>query len=124
MSNIIETLADGRQAQRVTLGGAGTTGGNAGSSAALNQAAANYANNQVTAGAAASTLLAARATRRNAIFRNTDASLSVYIGAATVTAANGFLLKAGESIVWDAVGLVQVIAPSGAPVVCYVEAYD
>lgn len=130
MSNIIETLANGKQAQRVISYLADGTvndpedGGAETVSVQVFKGAASYANGQVTASGSAATLLAARATRRSVIFRNTDGSLSVYIGAATVSAANGFLLKAGESIQFDAVGLVQVIAPSGAPVICYIEAYD
>lgn len=86
--------------------------------------ATNYANGQVTATGTAATLVAARATRRSVLVRNLDASLDVYVGNATVTAGNGMLLKAGESFPIDAVGLIEVIAPSGSPVVAYMETYD
>jgi hypothetical protein len=86
--------------------------------------AANYANGQVTASGTAQTLVAGNATRRSVVIRNLDTSLSVYIGAATVTSGNGFLLKAGESISIDTVALIQVIAASGSPVVAYMQTYD
>lgn len=86
--------------------------------------APNIASNQVTAGTNAGTLVAARATRRSVTIKNTDTSIVVYIGAATVTAANGMPLKAGESISVDWTGLIQVIAASGSPVVAYLETYD
>jgi len=86
--------------------------------------AANMANGQVTSSTSAATLVPARATRRSVTIRNTDSSISVYVGIATVTSVNGMLLKAGESISLDFTGLVQVISASGSPVVAYVETYD
>lgn len=88
------------------------------------QGAANYANGQVTATGTAGTLLAARTTRRSAVFVNTDTSITVYIGKATVTSANGLPLKAGQSISIDSNQLIQVISASGSPVVAYMETYD
>ena len=87
-------------------------------------AAGNMANGQVTTSTSAGTLVASRATRRSVTIRNTDSSISVYVGIATVTSVNGMLLKAGESISLDFTGLVQVISASGSPVVAYVETYD
>lgn len=86
--------------------------------------APNYANGQVAASTSAATLLAARATRRSAMFVNMDAAITVYIGAATVSASNGVPLKPGQSISIDALGLFQVIAASGSPVVAFIEVYD
>lgn len=86
--------------------------------------APSYANNQVAASTTAGTLIAARATRRSVTIRNTDATITVYIGAATVTAGNGMPLKAGESINIDSVALIQVLAASGTPAVAYIETYD
>jgi hypothetical protein len=86
--------------------------------------AATMANGQVTASTSAATLVASRATRRSVTIRNTDTSISVYIGIAAVTAGNGMLLKPGESISIDFTGLIQVIAASGSPVVAYMETYD
>jgi hypothetical protein len=92
--------------------------------AAMGTGAANLANGQVTASGTAATLVAARATRRYVTVKNTDAVITVYVGAATVTSANGMPLLAGESISLDFNGLVQVLAASGAPVVAYAEVYD
>ncbi len=86
--------------------------------------AANTANGQVTASTTAATLIVARATRRYAIARNTDAALSGYLGIATVTAANGMPVKAGESVRLDTTALVQVLAASGSPVFAFIEFYD
>lgn len=88
-----------------------------------NVAATNMVTGQVTAGAAG-TLVIARATRRIVTIKNTDAAITVYIGPATVTAGNGMPLKAGESISVRWVGLVQVLAASGSPVVAYLDEYD
>lgn len=86
--------------------------------------AANYANGQVATSTTAGTLVAARATRRSVTIKNVDASITVYIGAATVTAANGMEIKAGQSINIDTTALIQVIAASGTPAVAYIETYD
>jgi hypothetical protein len=87
-------------------------------------AAANVANGQVTASTTAGTLVSSRATRRSVSVKNTDTSIAVYIGIATVTSANGMPLKPGESISIDSTVLIQVIAASGSPVVAYIETYD
>ena len=86
--------------------------------------APNTANGQVTASTAAATLKAANSTRRSIAIVNTDASITVYVGIATVTAGNGFPLKAGQSMSIDSTALIQVIAVSGSPVVAYLETYD
>lgn len=71
--------------------------------------AANSAVSRVTSTNAAQTLFIARATRAGVLVRNTDTTNSVWIGPATVTTSNGFLLKAGESVPLTFVGLYQVI---------------
>ena len=86
--------------------------------------AAHQANSQVSATTTAGTLIVARPTRRSCLIRNTDASITVYIGAATVTTGNGMPLKAGESTVVTAITLLQVIAASGSPVVAVFDEYD
>lgn len=88
------------------------------------QGAANVASSQVTTSGSAGTLAIARATRRSLTIKNIDASITVYIGPATVTTANGMEVKAGQSITVTWVGLVQVIAASGTPVVCVWDEYD
>lgn len=83
------------------------------------------ANGQATAGAASGQLVPARSTRRSVTVRNIHASESCYIGTGTVSAANGFLLKAGESISIDCVGVVNAIRAGSADVtVAYLESYD
>ena len=86
-------------------------------------APANQATGQVTATTLAATMVIARATRKSVLIRNTDAAISVYIGPATVSAVNGMLLKAGESVPVDTTALIQVIAASGTPVVSYYDAW-
>lgn len=86
--------------------------------------AGNMANGQVAATTTAATLVAARATRRSVTVRNMDSSISAYIGIATVSATNGMLLKAGESISVDFTGLIQVVSASNSPNVAYLETYD
>lgn len=86
--------------------------------------AANLASSQVTASTSAATLAVARPTRTSVLFRNLDSSISVYIGPATVTSGNGMLLKAGESVAFTFVGLIQVIAASGSPVVSVADEYN
>ncbi len=76
---------------------------------------------QVTASGSPATLVAANSTRAKLTVRNQDASLSVYVGPATVSSSNGALLKAGESRVFIGATLIQVIAASGSPVVDYVD---
>lgn len=85
----------------------------------------NLANGQATAGAASGVLVAARTTRRSVTVRNTHATESCYIGVGTVSAANGFLLKAGESISIDSVVAINGIRAGGTNVtVCFLESYD
>jgi hypothetical protein len=86
--------------------------------------ALHEANSQVTTSGTAGTLIIARPTRISCLIRNLDSSISVYIGAATVTTANGMLLKAGESVVITATTLVQVIAASGTPTVAVFDEYQ
>jgi hypothetical protein len=86
--------------------------------------AAHYANGQVTTSTVAGTLVAARATRRSVTIKNLDASITIYIGAATVSTVNGLPLKPGESISVDTNQLIQVVAASGSPVTAYMESYD
>ena len=83
-----------------------------------------YNNGQVTASTTAGTLVPANPTRRSVLIRNMDAAITIYIGKATVTSANGFPLKAGESFPFDTSQLIQVIAASGTPSVSYIEVYD
>ena len=91
---------------------------------ASQKGASTLANGQVAASTTAGTLVASRATRRRVTIKNTDGTITVYVGIATVSAANGMPLLAGESITFDTTALVQVISASGTPTVAYVEEYD
>lgn len=86
--------------------------------------AANQANSQVATSTSAATLVIARPTRVGCLVKNTDATITVYIGKATVTSANGMPLKAGESVVVTAQTLIQVIAASGTPTVAVFDEFN
>lgn len=88
---------------------------------------AGAANAPVTRGTAsnsAATLAIARPTRRGILIRNLDTALTIYIGPATVTVANGFPLLPGESSPFSWVGLIQVISASGTPAYAAWDEYD
>ncbi len=82
------------------------------------------ATGQVAPTGTAGTLLAARETRQFVTFTNRG-TLDVYIGPATVTSANGFLLSPGESYDYVGTALIQAItSPTGTGAVHYLEVYD
>lgn len=81
--------------------------------------ATHYANGQVATSTTAATFVIARPTRTTCMLLNMDATITVYVGRATVTSGNGVPLKAGQSMVVTGVELVQVIAASGTPTVAY-----
>ncbi len=86
---------------------------------------ASMANGQATAGAASGQLVPARAKRRSVTVRNIHLTESCYVGTGTVSAANGFPLKAGESISIDCVGAVNGIRGGSEDVtIAYLETYD
>lgn len=91
---------------------------------ASERAAINTANAQQTSTAAAATLLAARATRKKATIRNTDAANSVWIGVATVTIANGGVLKPNESRDYFGQSLLQIIDNGAHAVVDVFDYFD
>lgn len=65
---------------------------------------------------------AANAARVQLEIRNNDTSIDVYIGNTGVTSANGFLLRAGQSIIFRRMtAAVFAVAASGTPSVSYVE---
>lgn len=94
----------------------------ANSSPVVTASPVTIANGQVAPTAVAATLLAARALRRQVTFKNIGA-VTVYIGVATVTTANGLPLDPGESITLQSTALVQAITASGTGNVAYVEEY-
>lgn len=95
-----------------------------GAGGSLRVGAANLSQTQVTSTAAATTLVVARPTRRSVLLRNLDTANSVWIGPATVTTGNGMLLKAGESLPYTWVGLLQVIDNGSHAIVSIADEYD
>ena len=87
------------------------------------QGSTAIANGQVAPTGTAGTLVAARDTRKRVTFLNTG-SVNVYIGIATVTTANGFVLAPGAAITLNTQALVQAITASGTGAVSYIEEYD
>ena len=74
----------------------------------------------------AATLLAARETRKDVTFYN-GTNMTVYIGPATVSAANGFALIAGAGLTIRTTALLQIIVSTVTGltgVVSYAESYD
>lgn len=86
--------------------------------------APNSAVSQVTAGSASGALIAARATRRVFVVRNHDAANSAYVGKGTVTSANGFLLKAGESLSIESVEAWTCIRDTADVALGVIELWD
>ena len=82
------------------------------------------ATGQVTLSTTAGTMVAANATRRRCVVKNTDAAITITCGPATVTTGNGMPLKAGESTEFTATTLIQCIAASGTPVAAYLDESD
>jgi hypothetical protein len=85
-----------------------------------------FATGQVTPTASAATLLAARDTRKSVTFIN-GTNMTVYIGPATVTAANGAAIPPGAGITVETTALIQNIVSTVTGltgVVSYVENYD
>lgn len=84
----------------------------------------SYASNQVSSSTSSGALLAARSTRRSVKLKNTDESITVYIGSGTVTSSNGYPLLAGQEITLTITTAINVIAASGTPSIAYLEEYD
>lgn len=86
--------------------------------------AANLVIGRGNASTSAATLAIARPTRRSILIRNLDGNITIYVGPATVTSANGFPLLAGESSPFTWTGLIQIIAASGTPAYALADEYD
>lgn len=69
-------------------------------------------NSQVVPTTSAATLIAARDTRKRLIIQNVG-GCNVYVGQATVTTANGFLIPPGATLTLYTTALVQAIIPTG-----------
>jgi hypothetical protein len=85
--------------------------------------ASSIANGQVSTSTTAANIVSSRSTRRYVTIKNLDSTITVYVGVATVSAANGMPLAAGESITLDCTAAIQGIAASGTPAVAYLEVY-
>jgi hypothetical protein len=70
-----------------------------------------WATGNVAVTASAATLLAARDTRKYATILN-GSNVTIYVGPATVTVANGFMLVPGASVTISNTVLIQQIASS------------
>lgn len=81
------------------------------------------ANGQVAPTNSPATLLAARETRVIVTFTNRG-TVDVYIGIATVSTSNGFLLSPGESVDYVGKALVQAVTPAGTGAIHYLEVYN
>lgn len=78
----------------------------------------------VATSTAAGVAAAARAGRRSVTVKNTDTSITVYLGGSGVTTGTGLPLLAGESITLETAAAVYAIAASGTPALRVVEIYD
>jgi hypothetical protein len=98
-----------------------------GMSGGTGAAAAGIANYQITADTTAGgvVLAAARATRRSVTIVNLGLT-DVYLGAGTVTAANGFLLAGvrGAAVTLDTTAAVKGVTAAGSQAVSVLEIYD
>jgi hypothetical protein len=86
------------------------------------------ANNQVSVSNSATTIAAARETRKALLIVNRQ-TVAIWVGIATVTTANGVRLDPGDSVVITTTALVQGITAAAYSVVGdanvqYVETYD
>jgi hypothetical protein len=79
---------------------------------------------QVLNASTATLLMAARPTRRCALVTNSDATITIYVGNAGVTASTGQPIKAGNSLTMPITGAIYAIAASGTPTAGFSEAYD
>lgn len=83
------------------------------------------ATGQQPLGATAVQVVPAGTTRQlSALVRNQDASISIYVGGVGVTANNGILLKAGESITINTIAAIYAVAASGTPTAGYLTESD
>lgn len=98
----------------------------AGSLIVDDRAAANQSATQVSVATTAggTSIVASRATRKSVSIRNTDTTNPVYLGASGLTAATGFLLKAGESITLQNTTAIFGLATGSAVTVCAFEEYS
>jgi hypothetical protein len=85
--------------------------------------ASSFTSGQNALSTTAEVVIAANAARHFAEIKNSDTSISVYLGKdGSVTSSTGHLLKAAESFGFgDYTGAIWAVAASGTPTVTYVE---
>lgn len=86
--------------------------------------ASEIATGQNALSTTAEEVLAGNKARRSCVILNNDASISVYIGTATVSSSTGILLKAGAAITINTTGPIYAIAASGTPTVSFLAEND
>lgn len=69
-------------------------------------------------------ILSARGSRTRALVRNTDGSISVYIGGSGVTSSTGFEIPAGDSVSIHTTAAVSAVADSGTPTIHILEEFN
>lgn len=84
--------------------------------------ATGLATTQNALSTSAEIVLAANQSRSFCEVKNTDASISIYIGGPTVSTSTGHLLKPGEAFsAEDYSGAIYAVAASGTPTVTTIE---
>jgi multisubunit Na+/H+ antiporter MnhB subunit len=86
--------------------------------------AANFQAVQVGLATTVASILASRATRRKATFRNTDAAINMAIGLTGISITTGYLLLPGAEVTLETTAQVFGIAASGTPKISISEFWD
>lgn len=87
------------------------------------QGGSSIANGQAAPTTTAANIVAARDTRKRLVLVN-HGSVDVYVGIATVTAANGVKIPPGASLTIHTTAAVQGITAAGTGSIHFVEEYD
>jgi hypothetical protein len=85
---------------------------------------ANMATAQASITGGAVQIVGVRATRRAVVITNTHASLTIYLGSASVSTSTGHALPAGNSISIPFTGAIYGIVVSSTAVATALEVYD
>jgi hypothetical protein len=87
--------------------------------------APTVATGQVSVSSSSATqVVATGPTNRSSVIKNTDASITMYVGVSGVTSATGMPLKAGESVSIDTTAAIYCKAASGSPVAAFITVSD
>ncbi len=92
----------------------------------FNLGGASMFNGQINVSTTPATLVSARATRRSVSIRHIGTTTNMYIGSPVISSGNGMLLRFGDSISVDYVGLIQIVSSANGTNnnVAYLETYD